>query len=229
MTRIALSSLLSAALAVTTAGTAAAQGPSATPPSAAPPPAAPPSATPPAPPPQVPYASQPPPAGGDGSDVSHIGGTPIPVGDHNQYYYRFRRTNLSTNPVGWMLGLYGVSLSYAISNHLALRGDVNYFNFYGDDSTGFEFGAGLPIYFRRAYSGVFLEPGFIMRTFDDTYGENTTFGPQMLIGWHWMWDSGLNVAMAFGAGRNWAREDTESDYDDEEPFVNGYLRFGYAF
>jgi hypothetical protein len=177
----------------------------------------------------VPYASQPPPAGGDGDDVSHIQGTPVPVGDHNQYYYRFRRTNISTNPVGWMLGIYGLSLSYGLSNHLALRGDVNYFSYVGDDSTGFEVGAGLPIYFRRTYSGVFLEPGFILREFDETYGDNTTFGPQVLAGWHWMWDSGLNLAIAFGVGRNWSQRDTESDYDDEEPFVNGYLRFGYAF
>ena len=230
MTRIALSSLLSAALAVT-ASTAAAQSPTpSTPPPASPPSATPPSATPPAPPPPpAPYASQPPPAGGDGSDVSHIGGNPVPVGDHNQYYYRFRRTNISTNPIGWILGIYGVSLSYGISDHLALRGDVNYFSYIEDDSTGFEVGAGLPIYFRRTYSGVFLEPGFILREFDETYGDNTTFGPQVLAGWHWMWDSGLNLAVAFGVGRNWSREDTESEYDDEEPFVNGYLRFGYAF
>lgn len=51
----------------------------------------------------------------------------------------------------------------------------------------------------------------------------------MLVGWHWMWDRGLNLAVAAGVGRNWPRQDTESDYDDEAPFVNGYLRFGYAF
>jgi hypothetical protein len=165
--------------------------------------------------------------------MSHIGGTPVPVGDHNQYYYRFRRINLSTNPLGWIVGIYGVSASYGISNHLALRADGNYFNFVGDgDETGYELGVGLPIYFRRTYSGVFLEPGVIVRRFnatDDFDDENETIGPQVLVGWHWMWDSGLNFALAFGVGRNWSKEDTESDYDDEEVFPNGYLRFGYAF
>jgi hypothetical protein len=174
-------------------------------------------------------ASQPPPAGGDGRDLSHIRGTPVAVGDHNQYYYRFRRTNISTNPVGWMLGIYGLSLSYGFNQHFALRGDLNYFDFLDSEGTGFEIGAGLPIYFRRTYSGVFLEPGFIVRQFDQDFGDNRTLGPQVLVGWHWMWDSGLNLAIAAGVGRNWSEEDTEEDYDDEEPFANGYLRFGYAF
>jgi hypothetical protein len=215
MTRIS-SPVLAAALALVAARTASAQ-----------PPGQPPG---PPPPPPPPAASQPPPAGGDGSDLSHIRGTPVPVGEHNEYYYRYRRINLSTNPLGWMLGIYGVSASYGLTNHIALRGDVNYFDFLGGDETGFEFGAGLPIYFRRTYSGVFLEPGFIVRQFGEEQNDITTLGPQVLVGWHWMWDSGLNLAIAAGVGRNWSDEESEfTDYDEEEPFVNGYLRFGYAF
>ena len=50
----------------------------------------------------------------------------------------------------------------------------------------------------------------------------------MLVGWHWMWDSGLNVALAGGLGHNWA---ASNDYHDrgDDMFFNGYLRFGYAF
>ena len=54
-------------------------------------------------------------------------------------------------------------------------------------------------------------------------------GPQVLVGWHWSWDSGLNVAAAFGAGRNIAAEDNSEDFDSDEIFANGYLRFGYQF
>ena len=77
----------------------------------------------------------------------------------------------------------------------------------------------------------------ISRTFKDSYscdgcsstGEttNTTFGPQVLVGWHWTWSSGLNFAIAAGAGRNWSAKDTE--YGSDEVFPNGYMRFGYAF
>ena len=89
-----------------------------------------------------------------------------------------------------------------------------------------EVGVGVPIYFRRTYQGVFLEPGIISRRFDSE-GETvvTAAGPQMLVGWHWTWDSGLNVAIAGGLGRNWS---TDSEYE-EKIFGNGYLRFGYAF
>lgn len=210
------SPVFAAALALAAAGTASAQ-----------PPGQPPPGQPPSPPPA---ASQPPPAGGDGSDLSHIRGTPVPVGEHNEYYYRYRRINLSANPLGWMVGIYGVSASFGLTNHIALRGDVNYFDILGGElGSGFEFGAGLPIYFRRTYSGVFLEPGFIVRELGDAQDGITTLGPQMLVGWHWMWDSGFNFAIAAGVGRNWADEKSEfADYNDEDPFVNGYLRFGYA-
>jgi len=169
----------------------------------------------------------------DQSDLSHIRGTPIPVGDHHRYHYRYRRLNVSANPVGWILGLYGVSGSYALGQNVALRADVNYFDFIDSDDTGFEFGVGAPIYFRRVYSGFFLEPGLIARRFDGGDGDvegNTTVGPQVLVGWHWIWDSGLNLAVAAGVGRNWSSDDSEdSSHDDEELFPNGYLRFGYAF
>jgi opacity protein-like surface antigen len=211
MKRIAVAALLSTALALCAARSASAQ------PYAAPPP----------PPPAGP------PAGAPGA-VSQVGGTPVPVGDQHQYYYAYRRTNLSANPLGWIFGIYGVSLSHGLSDNFALRGDFNYFDFLGDDEGhGYELGVGLPIYFRRTYSGFFLEPGAIVRRYTDT-GDleedgTTTVGPQVLIGWHWMWDSGLNFAIAAGVGRNWATEDTDSSHDDEELFGNGYLRFGYAF
>jgi hypothetical protein len=166
-------------------------------------------------------------------DISQINGQLVPVGQHNEYRYSYKRWNISSNPIGWIAGLYGVSLSYGISQNLAIRGDVNYFSPIEQEGvTGFEIGVGLPIYFRRTYQGAFLEPGFISRHFEDSrYDEagSTTFGPQVLFGWHWMWDSGLNIAVAVGMGRNWATEDTDSEYDNEKLFANGYFRVGYAF
>lgn len=225
---------LFSAIAVLATATAALAQPGLTPvtppPPAPPPQDAPPPPPPPAQPPPI-QASQPPPAGGDGSDLSHIRGTPIPVGDHNQYYYRFRRTNIASNPVGWMFGFYGLSASVGITEHIAIRGDVNYYNIIDSDAEGFEVGFGVPIYFRRTYSGLFLEPGAIIRSFNDDYDEDEVVGPQILVGWHWMWDSGLNFAIAFGGGRDLSSgSSSEFDGDDEaEPFANGYLRFGYAF
>lgn len=174
-------------------------------------------------------------------DVNHINGQLVPVGQENDYLKKYKRWNVSTNPIGWIIGSYGVSLSYGVNDNIAVRGDINYYSPPGQDGdykvSGVEIGVGLPIYFRRTYQGLFLEPGIISRTFTDSYscsdcsstGEttNTTFGPQVLVGWHWTWASGLNFAIAAGAGRNWATKDTE--YGEEEIFPNGYMRFGYAF
>lgn len=172
-------------------------------------------------------ASEPPPPGSDGTDVSHINGQLVKVGEHNEYYYTFRRTNLSANPLGWIFGIYGASVSYGFSRNVAIRGDVNYFAPPDGELRGTEVGVGLPIYLRRTYQGPFLEPGFIVRSFRDGEGDSieSEVGPQVLVGWHWMWDSGLNLALAFGAGRNWS---TDDEYESTI-FPNGYMRFGYAF
>jgi hypothetical protein len=173
---------------------------------------------------------------GDADDISQINGHPIKVGEHNEYHYSFKRWNVSTNPIGLILGFYNVSLSYALTPHVALRGDLNIIHVVGDDDSGtFEAGIGAPIYFKKVYSGFFLEPGVIVRSpvdhrsYHDTYdssGDASVFGPQMLAGWHWSWDSGLNVAFAFGAGRNM---NTGSSDSGSELFANGYFRAGYEF
>ncbi|MCC6993914.1 MAG: DUF3575 domain-containing protein [Deltaproteobacteria bacterium] len=169
------------------------------------------------------------------ADISQINGVPVPVGSHNEYHYSFKRWNVSTNPLGWVLGTYGVSVGYGMHQNFAIRGDLNYFRSLETDAEGFELGVALPIYLRRTYQGPFLEPGIIIRDFSYQPGDSAdgqrTYGPQVLIGWHWTWDSGLNVALAAGAGRNFAADAPPADGCCSEPkvFANGYLRFGYAF
>ena len=188
-----------------------------------------------------PSTTQPAPQTHSWDDVSHINGQLVPVGESNSYEKKFRRTNISSNPVGWIFGFYGVSASYAVSDHVAIRGDVNVYEIIDSNDSGTELGIGVPLYLRRTYQGAFLEPGFVVRHWDGGHCDgggyagcddtSTTAGPQMLFGWHWTWDSGFNVAAAVGAGRNLnAGEEDEYGYsDDEEIFVNGYFRVGYAF
>lgn len=188
----------------------------------------------PVPPPPAPTSSEPPPAGGDGSDLSHINGQLVKVGEHNEYYYGIRRTMISTNPLGWMFGFYGLSVSHAIGNNIVIRVDGNlYDNVFGDEGGGYELGVGLPLYLRRAYQGVFLEPGFIVREMGSAWSDTDyrEVGPQVLIGYGWVWDSGFSTQVAIGGGRNLADNSSDYDYGDDsaEPFVNGYFRMGYAF
>lgn len=174
------------------------------------------------------------------NDISELSGELVPVGDQNRYRLSYPRFNISTNPMGMIVGSYGVSVSYSLGRNVALRADLNYFNEFDSSKEGFEVGAGVPIYFRKVYSGLFLEPGVMVRrsTIDlESLGEEETqrsgsatrVGPQVLVGYHWIWDSGLNIAVAAGVGRNFNAEDDAPFDNDEELFANGYLRIGYAF
>jgi hypothetical protein len=174
-------------------------------------------------------------------ELSQINGMPVPVGDHNQYFYGYPRFNVGVNPIGLMLGAYGISGSYAITDHFVLRGELDYYDFADDysDTTGIEFDVGVPIYFRRAYQGIFVEPGFMYRRmesdgYDPVSGNDariatTEMGPQVLLGYHWTWDSGFNVAIAAGVGRDLQSDEGEYEDDEADIFANGYLRVGYAF
>ncbi len=167
-------------------------------------------------------------------NVSHINGTLVKVGEKSDYIIKYRKLNISTNPIGWIVGIYGVSASYALGQNVAIRGDANYFSM--DNERGYEVGVSAPIYFRRVYSGPFIEPGIVARGFEnvndyayDCYdcsssSGSTLVGPEMLFGWHWTFDSGLNIAAAFGAARNMSGDANSSS--DPEPV--GYFRIGYA-
>lgn len=163
------------------------------------------------------------------SNVSHINGQIVKVGERSDYLYDTgKTTNLATNPVGWMFGFYGVSVSHAIHPNVALRGDVNVFDF--SNESGHEIGVSFPIYFRRVFQGPFLEPGIIARNLHDscdgcTGSSDEHVGPEVLFGWQWSFDSGLNVAMAFGAMRNLNGHSMSSS--NAEPA--GYFRIGYLF
>lgn len=182
-------------------------------------------------------------------NVSHINGQVVEVGERGKYLKKTFKTNISSNPVGWMLGFYGVSVAHAVHPNVAIRGDVNLFrDVFGEGMNGHELGATMPIYFKRVFSGPFLEPGIMIRhteeTYDDyyydasgggsydTYTEGDTLvGPQIMFGWHSTFDSGLNIAAAFGFAKNLgSRMEDEYGYSSEpdiEP--TGYFRVGYAW
>jgi hypothetical protein len=189
--------------------------------------------------PPAPPAPQAAPQNEPWTNVSHINGTVVPVGDRNNYLYTFKKTNIASNPIGWMFGVYGVSLSYALSNNIAIRGDANYVSINSEQA--YEVGVSFPIYFRRTYSGPFLEPGLIVRgssnsdNYDSTYSDssssssNTFVGPEMMFGWQWMFDSGLNVAAAFGVARNLQSNNDMYSSNSIDVQPAGYFRIGYAF
>jgi len=133
-------------------------------------------------------------------NVSHINGSVVKIGERGDYLYNnWKTTNIASNPIGWIFGFWGLSVSHAVHENVAIRGDANVINFEG--SSSHEFGISAPIYFRRVFQGPFIEGGVVARATDgNSDGEHV--GPEVLFGWHWMFDSGMNVAMAFGGMRN---------------------------
>ena len=189
------------------------------------------------------YVPAPPPPQNEAwSNVSHINGVPVPVGERNRYLYAYKKTNIQTNPIGWMLGYYQIAASRALSSNVALSVELSYSSTNGGDDTSTQLAASLPIYFKRTFSGPFLEPGLLVRSErnGDDYdyecdggctgsSPTTSFvAAEMMLGWSWMFDSGLNMSAAFGVAKRVDHaSDGEDDDDDLEPA--GYFRVGYAF
>ncbi len=180
----------------------------------------------------------------DWSEVSHINGELVKVGERDDYLVKNpKHVNISTNPIGFLVGFYGLSVQGAVSDNVTIRGNVEMFDyeFFGR-TKGYELGLSAPIYFRRSFSGPFIEPGLLYQETDnwdwDFWGDgvsetpthHTHIGPEILFGWHWTFDSGLNMAVAFGATRNMTQQmDSSGNVEDDEPMPTGYLRVGYAF
>lgn len=165
------------------------------------------------------------------NNVSHINGVPVKVGERGDYLYdNGKKTNIAANPFGLFFGLYDISVSRALSRNVAAS-----FAFTGT-SDFYQLSATAPIYFRRTFSGPFLEPGLLIRGTKDTYYadcydcsgtstmSDTWSGPQMMFGWHWTFDSGLNVAFAGGVAKRMT-----NTHDGENTEGNAYFRVGYAF
>lgn len=180
------------------------------------------------------------------SNVSHINGTPVPVGDRNRYLYKFKKTNIAVNPFGLLFGYYEGGAQFAISQNVALSISGSYYSLGNGGTSGYQVAASAPIYFRRTFSGPFLEPGVMLRSsrehvyYDAAACDTTTgcyggpyeqphddwAGIEMLFGYQWTFDSGLDASLAFGVAKHLASNHTGSSDDAD---ANGYFRVGYAF
>jgi hypothetical protein len=193
------------------------------------------SVTTPLPPPEIDSVpeAQPPPQNEPWSNVSHINGVPVPVGERNRYLYDFKKTNLQLNPLGPLDGFYEIALSHALSANLAISVELAAESH--DGANAEQIAVTLPIYFKRTFSGPYIEPGLVERTqnydvdtcFDCGIASSASYTQfEMMVGWAWMFDSGLNMSAAFGAARQLGG--TDGSYDDGLAPA-GYFRAGYAF
>jgi hypothetical protein len=175
-------------------------------------------------PPPAPPAAPPAPQNEDWSNVSHINGTVVPVGERNKYLYKFKKTNISIDPITPFFNYYDGAASFAMSSNVAVTGSFAMWTVGSEGGgPGAQLGVSVPIYFKRTFSGPFLEPGVIWR--QNSGGGESWVGPEMLFGWQWMFDSGLNVSWAVGVAKPLNTAVTMSS----DPAPAGYFRIGYNF
>ena len=185
----------------------------------------------PPPPPVAPAAANGAPQNEDWNNVSHINGIPVKVGERQDYLYQPKKYNLSANPFGFFFGYYDVAASMALGKNLGASVAITAWD--EDYSKGYQLAATLPLYFRKTFSGPYLEGGLMLRSTSHNYAydcidycsdmdTDSWAGPELLFGWHWTFDSGLNVQFAFGVAKQMGNENADAD-------ANGYFRVGYAF
>jgi len=167
--------------------------------------------------------------------VSTLKGQLVRVGDANKYKYSYKKMNVSTNPFGWLVGSYGVAASYALNANVAVTLDFKLRQDYlsVDGTDGFNVQLSAPLYFRKAFDDFYIEPGFSFIKLDVGEEDLNLYGPSVLVGKHWMFDSGLNISAAIGIGRNFSGNSDDEDSDELGDFFEfypaGYFRVGYAF
>jgi hypothetical protein len=166
----------------------------------------------------------------DWNNVSHINGIPVKVGERQDYLYKPKKFNIATNPFGYFFGYYDIAGSMALGQNLAASVAITGWDI--ESTTGYQFSATLPLYFRKTFSGPYLEGGLLLRQtkhdycYDcystDSMETDSWVGPQLMFGWQWTFDSGLNVQFAAGFAKQMGNSNQDTD-------GNGYFRVGYAF
>jgi len=145
-------------------------------------------------------------------------------------YFKY---NVSFDPVGIILGFYYLTGSYAFHPNVVAKANLGFTvePFGIEDQSGFSALVGVGFYFDKAFKGPFVEPALsFTRLKDSSINKSATaFGPQTNLGYHWTWDSGLNMAVAVGVQRNFVSDDSPQFEDFGKFRATGFFRFGWAF
>ena len=162
------------------------------------------------------------------------------------------KIDVAANPFGVFFSYYDAGVSYEVTDQVAVSvsaasysRDPQYDTHDGIDAK--QVTASAPLYLWHTFSGPFAEPGIVYRSgsrISDSpcrtvSGPSRWVGIELLVGWHWSFDSGLDFALAFGIAKHVARWgsytsdgltfDTGLKGSFTEPDVNGYFRVGYTF
>ena len=143
---------------------------------------------------------------------------------------------IKVNPIGFAFGVFNLSYERAISNSSSLQfGGLFYQSLLGTDVNGFGLRASYRYYITNAtrpspegfYTG--LTTSYNNLTEDATDEEVSAFGIGLLLGYQWVWNSG--VALDLGIGPTYLIDTGSSDTAEFESGItpNVVIALGYNF
>jgi hypothetical protein len=124
---------------------------------------------------------------------------------------------VGTDPLGPINNTYALTAAYALSDHIAVRGEVQlqHDDFYSTEL--WHYRVSVPMFLDRTFHGPFVEPGLVQvqGTINsyvlDASGNEVpqavalkTFGPSMMVGYEWTYHDRYSIAAAFGGSKIWS-------------------------
>jgi hypothetical protein len=124
---------------------------------------------------------------------------------------------IGTDPLGPLNDVYALTAAYALSDHVALRGEVQMQRDDFDTNELWHYRISVPMFLDRTFHGPFIEPGLVQMqgTINgyvlDASGNPVpqavqlkTFGPSMMVGYEWTFHDRYTIAAAFGGSKIWS-------------------------
>ena len=138
------------------------------------------------------------------------------------------RLLVGTDPIGLVHDSYALTASYALSDHVAARGEIQLQRDDFDSLEVWHYRASLPLFLDRTFHGPFIEPGFVQMHATYMNYDIRTFGPSMMVGYQWTFHDRYSIAGAFGESKIWSTSSTPGVlYAGGGP--EWYVRVGYVF
>lgn len=124
---------------------------------------------------------------------------------------------VGTDPLGPLNDIYALTASYALSDHAAVRGEIQLQHDAFDSYELWHYRVSVPLFLDRTFHGPFVEPGLVQTegtingfTLDASGNpvpeavQVKTFGPSMMVGYEWTFHDRYSIAAAFGGSKIWS-------------------------
>ncbi|MBS0000948.1 MAG: DUF3575 domain-containing protein [Cyclobacteriaceae bacterium] len=142
---------------------------------------------------------------------------------------------IKINPIGLAFGNFNLAYQRALSNSSAIQIGANYwYRIFGANVSGIGTRAGYQFFLtsrtKSAPEGFYIGPQVSFNSINEkeTDVSLTAFGVGVMLGYQWVWDSGLCLDLGIGPMYQFASEsDTNTSYEGFLPNVTIALGFNF--